>query len=202
MAPLQNVRTENRKESVIKSLLDMALSVSASFASAQVSETTTTTTTKKRGGVIIASKQALGASAFFRNNAAWATRMRSLKSLWPVGALTVFVSLCSCDANLFGRGSREIAGGYRLMRANNPNEFVLTIPNERGGLIIDEIGWRKPFILARASGSQYWDRINTDRAEHIRISDAQRRSDPDLRSIPIESADIAWNHLKQHKRIW
>jgi hypothetical protein len=40
-----------------------------------------------------------------------------------------------------------------LKRANNPNEFALTIPNEEGGLIIDEIGWREPLIFARAFGS-------------------------------------------------
>jgi hypothetical protein len=97
---------------------------------------------------------------------------------------------------------RKLRIAIPLKRIGNSSEFALLAPYNTGGLIIDEIGWRKPFILARASGSQYWDRINTDRAEHIRISDAQRRSDPDLRSIPIESADIAWNHLKRHKRVW
>ena len=98
--------------------------------------------------------------------------------------------------------SKDIAHSYRLKRIGKPSQFAFVAPYDTGGLVIDEISWRKPFILARASGSQYWDRINTDRAEHIRISDAQRRSDPDLRSIPIESADIAWNHLKRHKRMW
>ena len=116
--------------------------------------------------------------------------------------LALFVFLWSCEGHLFDSDSKEIAHGYRLKRIGNPSQFALLAPYDTGGLIIDEIGWRKPFILARASGSQYWDRINTDRAEHIRISDAQRRSDPFLRSIPIESADIAWNHLKRHKRMW
>jgi len=83
----------------------------------------------------------------------------------------VLVCLCSCEANLFGPESREIAGGYRLKRADNPHEFALTIPNEDGGLIIDEIGWREPLIFARALGSQYWDVINTARAQHIRVSE-------------------------------
>jgi hypothetical protein len=61
----------------------------------------------------------------------------------------------------------RFAGGYRLKRANNLNEFALTIPNEDGGLIIDEIGWREPLIFARAFGSQYWDVINTAHAQHI-----------------------------------
>jgi hypothetical protein len=83
-------------------------------------------------------------------------------------------------AHAFDRDSKQIAHGYRLKRIGNPGQFAFVAPYDTGGLIIDEIGWRKPFILARASGSQCWDRINTDRAERIRISDAQRRSDPDL----------------------
>ena len=112
---------------------------------------------------------------------------RKLQDLAPIAFLAVVVWLCSCDANLFGPESREIAGGYRLKRANNPNEFALTIPNEDGGLIIDEIGWREPLIFARASGSQYWDVINTARAQHIRVSDLQRKSDAISQSIQIKS---------------
>ena len=112
------------------------------------------------------------------------------------------VWLCSCDANLFGPESREIAGGYRLKRANNPNEFALTIPNEDGGLIVDEIGWREPLILARAYPSQYWDVINTAHAQHIRVSDLQRKSDPISQSIQISSAEIAWKELNRHRRLW
>lgn len=123
-------------------------------------------------------------------------------NFWRVALLALLVSFCSCEDYLFDPDSKQIAQGYRLKRIGNPSEFALLVPYDTGGLIIDEIGWRKPFILARASGSQYWDRINTDRAEHIRISDAQHMSDSDLQSIPIETAEIAWNHLKRHERIW
>ena len=123
-------------------------------------------------------------------------------NFWRVAFLAGLVCFCSCEGDPFDSNSKQIAHGYRLKRIGNSSQFALLAPYDTGGLIIDEVGWRKPFILARASGSQYWDRINTDRAEHIRINDAQRRSDPDLRSIPIESADIAWNHLKRHKRMW
>jgi hypothetical protein len=91
---------------------------------------------------------------------------------WRVAFLALLVCLCSCEADPFDRDSKQIAHGYRLKRMRSPSQFALLAPYDTGGLIIDEIGWRKPFILARASGSQYWDRINTDRAEHIRISDA------------------------------
>jgi hypothetical protein len=75
----------------------------------------------------------------------------SLPNFCSVAFLTVVVCLCSCEANLFGPESREIGGGYRLKRADNHNQFALIVPNESGGLIIDEIGWLEPFIAARAS---------------------------------------------------
>ena len=119
-----------------------------------------------------------------------------------IAFLAAFVSLSSCDTKVFGPDSREIAGGYRLKRVGNPNQFALTIPNESGGLIIDEIGWRKPFILARASGSDYWEAINTARAQHTRVSDLQRKSDSVYQSIQIEAAELAWRNLNRHKRLW
>ena len=127
-------------------------------------------------------------------------------NLFPSFCRIVFLALLfclwSCERDLFGSDSKEIAHGYRLKRIGNSSQFALVAPYDVGGLMIDEIGWRKPFILFRASGSEYWDRINTDRAEHIRISEEQRTSDPVYRSIPIESAATAWNHLERHKRIW
>ena len=125
-----------------------------------------------------------------------------LHNFWRIASLALFVCLSSCEGDPFDRNSKPITHGYRLKRIGNPSQFAFLAPYDTGGLIIDEIGWRKPFILARASGSQYWDRINTDRAEHIRISDAERRSDPNYRSIPMESAAGAWNHRKRHERIW
>jgi hypothetical protein len=110
----------------------------------------------------------------------------------------LLVCLCSCE----GSDSREIAGGYRLKRIGNANQFALTIPHENSGRIIDEIGWRDPFIVARSSGSEFWDVINTARAEHIVVSDSQRKSDPIYQSIPIKPAEMAWNELNQSKRLW
>ena len=108
--------------------------------------------------------------------------------------------LCSCDLDLLGVDLKEIAGGYRLKRADG--QFALLVPRAIGGPIIDEIGWREPIILFRASGSEYWDVVNTARAEHSRMSDAQRKSDPLYQSIQIEPAETAWNHLDRHKRLW
>ena len=110
--------------------------------------------------------------------------------------------LCSCDANLFGPESRELAGGYRLKRTDDPNQFALAIPYQSGGLIIDEIGWREPLIIARGSGSKYWDVINTARAERVRVNDVQRKSDPAYQSIPIRAAEIAWKDLNRSRRLW
>lgn len=116
--------------------------------------------------------------------------------------LATFLCLCSCDTELFGPDSREIAGGYRLKRIGNSNQFALTIPYQSGGLIIDEIGWRKPFIVARASGSDYWEAINTARAERISVSEQQRKSDSAYQSIPIVPVEEAWTKLDRRKRVW
>ena len=124
------------------------------------------------------------------------------RAFWPVASLALLVCVSSCDSDPFDRDSKEIAHGYRLKRIGNPSQFALVAPYDAGGLIVDEIGWREPFILVRASGSQYWDRIDTDHAEHIRISDVQRTSEPIYQSIPIETAASAWNHLQRNKRVW
>jgi hypothetical protein len=136
----------------------------------------------------------------FSSQAIWSRYL--LRTLYPVALVTVLVSFCSCNSNFFDRESKEIAGGYRLKRADNPNQFVLTTPNESGGLIIDEIGWHKPLIIARASGSQYWDVIDTARTQHIRVSDSQLKSDPIYQSIQIKPAETAWKDLNRRKRLW
>src|SRR4051794_20026778 len=115
---------------------------------------------------------------------------------------TVAVSLCSCDFKLFNSDTREIASGYRLKRSTSPNVFSLTIPYQTGGLIVDEIGWSKPFIVARGSGSEYWDVINTARAQHTRVSDRDLRADLTFQTIEAKKPDIAWNDLGGQKPIW
>lgn len=119
-----------------------------------------------------------------------------------IALLAVVVCLCSCNTDPFGPDLREIAGGYHLKQTGDPRQFSLVIPNQTGGLIVDEIGWRKPIIVARGTGSQDWDVINTERAEHIHVSDAQRKSDPVYQSIAIEPVDIAWRELQANKRLW
>jgi hypothetical protein len=119
-----------------------------------------------------------------------------------------FLKLCAVIAALFcffGCDSaefREIAGGYRLKRIKDPAQFVFCLPRQDGGAIIDEIGWHKPVILFRTSGSQYWDLIDTAHASHTRISDRERKSDAVLSSIQIEPAEAAWNRLTPRQRLW
>ena len=124
-----------------------------------------------------------------------------LKKCYVTTPLAGFLCLCACGLDLFGANFKEIAGSYRLKRINGP-QFVFCLPRQDGGAIIDEIGWRRPFILFRDSGSQYWDLIDTAHAQHTRISDAERKSDPVLNSIQIEPAEAAWNRLQPHKRLW
>ena len=108
---------------------------------------------------------------------------------------------CSCE-RLAEPESRELAGGYRLKRVRGSNGFALIIPHETGGQIVDEIGWRKPLIIARGSGSQYWEVINTARAAHTRMSDDSLKADSTYQSIEVVPAEKAWSELKPDSRIW
>ncbi len=122
------------------------------------------------------------------------------KTWCRIGVLAAFIFLCSCDLDLLGVDLKEIAGGYRLKRGDG--QFSLLAPRATGGPIIDELGWREPIIIARASGSDYWDVVNTARAQRTRLSDEQRKSDPQYQSIPIESAEKVWDRLDRHKQLW
>ena len=115
--------------------------------------------------------------------------------------LAACANLCACG-NPFGPDSRELGGGYRLKRVGDPAEFALIIPYESGGLIIDEIGWHQPLIVARATGSEYWDVIDTSQARHTRISDAQRKLDSGYQKVEIEPVTKAWMRLQRNKRLW
>ena len=128
--------------------------------------------------------------------------MRSLESTRALVAGVILFVLCSCDAHFFTGNVRDIGGGYRIKRSGEPVQFALITPHESGGLIIDEIGWRNPVIIARGSGSEYWDAIDTAHARHTRISEATRKSDAVYQSIPIQSAGQAWEALNGQKRLW
>ena len=108
---------------------------------------------------------------------------------------------CSCE-RLEDLESRELAGGYRLKRVRGSNGFALIIPHETGGQIVDEIGWRKPLIIARESGSRYWEVIDTARAAHTRMSDDSLKADSTYQTIEVVPAEKAWSELKPGSRIW
>ena len=126
-----------------------------------------------------------------------------LRTIFPrVAVIGAFMCFLSCDSKFFGPESRELAGGYSLKRVDDSNQIALIIPYRNGGIIIDEIGWREPIIIARTSGSDYWEAMNTERAQRISISDRDRKSDPNYRSIQTESAETAWAKLRRNKRLW
>ena len=118
-----------------------------------------------------------------------------------VAILIALSILCSCE-RLAGPESREIGGGYRLKRVHGSNAFALIIPNQSGGMIVDEIGWRNPVIIARGSGSQYWEVINTAHAEHTRVSDEKRKSDQEYSSIEVKPTAEAWKTLNPDTGVW
>jgi hypothetical protein len=116
--------------------------------------------------------------------------------------LIAFSFLYSCDEDPFGPDSRELAGGYGLRRSDGSNQIVLTIPNRSGAIFIDEIGWREPFIIARTSGSDNWEAMDTAHARRISITDHERKSDRNYQSIQSEPVESAWTKLSRRKPLW
>ena len=116
--------------------------------------------------------------------------------------LAGLVCFCSCEGDPFDSNSKQIAHGYRLKRIGDSSQFAFLAPYDTGGLIIDEVGWRKPFILAGLLDLNTGTELILIVPNTFRITDAERRSDSRYRSIPIESAAIAWSHLERRKRIW
>src|ERR1700747_2793197 len=104
--------------------------------------------------------------------------MRFLRFLTALALLSVCLSCCD-----LGPDSRQLGGGYRLKRVGEQGQFALIIPHESGGMIIDEIGWSQPLIIVRASGSQYWDVIDTSHAQRIEVSDTERRSNETYQKV-------------------
>ena len=123
------------------------------------------------------------------------------QNLFRLMILAALFTCCSCE-RLAGPESRELAGGYRLKRVRGSNAFALIVPNESGGQIVDEIGWRKPLIIARGSGSQYWEVIDTARAAHSRMRDDLLKGDSTYQSIEVVPVEKAWAMLKPDSRIW
>jgi hypothetical protein len=121
-----------------------------------------------------------------------------LRLLFRLVSALALIALASCENS----STREIGGGYRLKRTDNPVHFSLMTSHENGALIIDEIGWGNPVILARASESSYWDAIDTAHAQHIRISDKQRRHDSPYQAVTIQKVDAAWAGLADRGRLW
>ena len=122
-----------------------------------------------------------------------------IRNCYLASLLVVAIVLCSCDLDLIGVDLKTIAGGYRLKHADG--RYSLLVPRATGGPIIDEIGWKKPIIIFRRSGSE-WDVVNTDRAEHLHVSDEERKRDERYQSIATESVEAAWNRLDRSRPLW
>jgi hypothetical protein len=109
--------------------------------------------------------------------------------------------LCSCDVNLFGW--KAVAGGYWLddWREGEPAYILFPPSDEPGQIRVQELGWKKPFILVRPEGSTAeWIVIDTRTKQRVTISDTQREADPIYRDIAVYPASEAWTRLRRTKQ--
>ncbi|MFN2624443.1 MAG: hypothetical protein ABR611_16605 [Chthoniobacterales bacterium] len=107
----------------------------------------------------------------------------------------------SCDVDLFGLDTKQIAAGYRLTQAEG-GQIALLAPHENGGPVVIDVGWRNPFIISRSDERKPWEAIDTSTKQKLSISEEQRRTDPRFRDIPVDRADVAWDQLKRSKSQW
>lgn len=127
--------------------------------------------------------------------------------LWRT-ALAVLVTisgsfiLSSCDVDVFGLTWKQLAGGYRLVQSEVPNECGLVGPGESGGTLVSEIGWRKPLIIYKTRNADHWDVIDTATHSQIRISLSERTSNLTYRDIPTHQAEDAWRQLSRYRQQW
>jgi hypothetical protein len=123
-----------------------------------------------------------------------------------VSLLLMSVSLCACDVDVFGLCEKQIARGYRLYHNGDriPDDssdmYSLFLPDEDYGGVIDEVGWKKPLIIARYGDK--WDIFDTSTKQKVSISDSQRKSDPKFRDIPSFPPKEAWGKLRHWHRQW
>jgi hypothetical protein len=110
------------------------------------------------------------------------------------------LGLCSCD-DVLGFGTYRIGAGYYLARTDT-NELALIPPDTGFGPTVSDVGWRKPFIISRYDIDRPWDVIDTSTKQQVSISDAQRRTDPKYREIPVYRAEEASKHLGHWKSQW
>jgi hypothetical protein len=109
------------------------------------------------------------------------------------------LGLVSCDVDLFGTDKKPLAAGLTLAPADYRDWCVL-YPYST---VIDQLGWQKPFIIWHtATFNSPWDVYNTSTGDHIQVTDAQRLSDPQLRTIAVRSAMTAWSKLDRNKQLW
>jgi hypothetical protein len=112
--------------------------------------------------------------------------------------------LCSCDVNLFAW--KAVAGGYYLDDWREGEPAYILFPPDGGSvespeIRVDQLGWKKPFIVVRPEGSaDEWIVIDTRTKQRVTISDAQRKDDPNYRDITVYTAPDAWSRLRRSKQ--
>ena len=127
--------------------------------------------------------------------------MRSAWSSLLLSAAVLFL-ICGCD---FGDVSQQkvIVDGYRLNMADD-GTFAVFPKGSSAGLVITQIGWRKPYIVAADEHGLYeiFDTSNHGKWEPRFFSADQVRADPRVRDIQLISAEDAWKQLDPEGSQW
>ena len=99
---------------------------------------------------------------------------------------------------------RQLAGGWTLAleEGRQPKTFFLCGPTRTDCISTKEVGWRKPFIIARG-GSLIGRDYNVVDTSSLRSPGPVNKSlASELKTIPVYPAAAAWKKLSTTRPIW
>jgi hypothetical protein len=146
----------------------------------------------------------------FRQNDSYAVKIfiRFVRVMMVVSGLAMTVAITSRAAEKLPAHPklvyRQIAAGWTLALESNRREktFFLCDPSKTNCISTKEVGWRKPFIIARdgslvGRGYSIVDTSSSKSAGAVNKSLASH-----LKTIPIYPPAVAWEKLSPTKTLW
>src|SRR5262245_33651434 len=119
-----------------------------------------------------------------------------------ISILLVSMAFQACDMAPIGFNTKQIAGGYRLIETEGPDQYALVCPHEEFASTITELGWQKPLIISHYASQDRWDVIDTSTGTKLTVSDTERRLDPKYKDIEAFPVAAAWKRLHHLRAQW
>jgi hypothetical protein len=99
---------------------------------------------------------------------------------------------------------RQLGGGWTLALelGRRPKTFFLCAPTRTDCVSTKEVGWRKPFIIARGGSLVGRDYKVVDTSRPKAAGAVSKSLASELKTIPLYPAAVAWEKLSPARRLW